>query len=755
MMRRGSRYLRTASFTTRLTLVGVAMLTMGGTLLGTSLAIYSVNAAVTTTSGTTLTLTTSAAGATCNDSNPQSPICSGLASGDVVNVTGTGFSPGATASIVECNSDPAQPVIVFLGQDVPVSCSSLSLVTIPTKGTNKGKLIGSKTMQTGTVGPPVNSSGFPPICYNTSSGSTTTTSTIPDCTTSGSATTDAANYPCPPTAAQQAAGDTCVLAIGDTAGDRGIGTILFGSEPLPTTSTSTTVGISTSTSTSSSTSTSTSSSTSTTTSSSTTTTTTTGGSTTTSLPLPNGPIGSYVSSPSVQLGPGGTVTDTVVVVGNATYGSPTGTVNFYVCQLATTQTLTTGPCSSVASNHLSSTHVQAGGSDTSHATSSTFLPATAGTWCFAATYGGDSHYSPASDNTTSGNLDANECVLVTTGAPTAQSFISQLEVRLGPSGTVNDLVTITGDANEAPTGSVEFFACQTGTTQVFSPGPCATSGTPEDTESLVTGAGNTSSANSVDFLPTTGGTWCFSVLYSGDSNYGPASDNTDDTNLDPYECVLAAATPTTALSTVSSPTVTLGPSGTVTDSVTVGGDSFNGSPTGSVQFFVCQTGTTSSLTTGPCDPTGTPQSTESLTAVAGDNSKTTSASFSPTSAGTWCFSVVYGGDENYLSAEDNTYSGNPDSNECFLAFGLYTITSANHASAKQGSPFSFSVTTFGSPTPVIRKKGILPFGIRFNRGSLHGTTKKTGTFPITITATFGKGKTKHVATQSFTLTVTS
>ena len=45
------------------------------------------------------------------------------------------------------------------------------------------------------------------------------------------------NYPCPPTAAQQAAGDFCVLAIGDTAGDRSIGTVLYGSETLPGSST--------------------------------------------------------------------------------------------------------------------------------------------------------------------------------------------------------------------------------------------------------------------------------------------------------------------------------------------------------------------------------------------------------------------------------------------------------------------------------------------------------------------------------------
>ena len=63
----------------------------------------------------------------CNNTNVLDPICTGLASGDVMTVAGTGFSPGATASIVECNSEPTQPVLLFLGNYIPVSCSSLEL----------------------------------------------------------------------------------------------------------------------------------------------------------------------------------------------------------------------------------------------------------------------------------------------------------------------------------------------------------------------------------------------------------------------------------------------------------------------------------------------------------------------------------------------------------------------------------------------------------------------------------------------------
>src|ERR1700681_1692579 len=86
----------------RLTLFGLLSVTVGAGFIA-------VNAPNLTSSGAasaiTLSLTTTSPGATCNNgSNPVGPICSGLAGGDVINVAGAGFTPGATASIVECSS---------------------------------------------------------------------------------------------------------------------------------------------------------------------------------------------------------------------------------------------------------------------------------------------------------------------------------------------------------------------------------------------------------------------------------------------------------------------------------------------------------------------------------------------------------------------------------------------------------------------------------------------------------------------------
>jgi len=156
--------------------VGVLTLVVGTVLLATN--VTSASAAT-----QTLSLSSTAAGVTCNDTNPSMPVCSGLAGGDVVNVSGTHFTTGSLASIEQCNSDPTQPQILFLGNDIPVSCSKLALTNISTAGV----LTGTHTMQAGTVGPPAPAT---PTCTETAP----TTTVIKGCSTSGSGATDAANF---------------------------------------------------------------------------------------------------------------------------------------------------------------------------------------------------------------------------------------------------------------------------------------------------------------------------------------------------------------------------------------------------------------------------------------------------------------------------------------------------------------------------------------------------------------------------------
>ncbi len=474
-------------------------------------------------------------------------------------------------------------------------------------------------------------------------------------------------------------------------------------------------------------------------------------------------ITTRVNTASIELGQSSTVSDLATVKGNPTYGSPTGTASFYACQTGTTQSLTVGACAAIASNHLGTVRLSTETGDTSEAASAALTPTASGTWCFSAVYGGDSNYLGSADNTESASLDPDECVLVTPAQSTTAAVVSYGEAFIGT--TVNDSVTVTGiPLGIAPTGVVSFYVCQTGTTQDLVTGRCAPSGSPEDAGvDLVGGAGDTSSATSSSVTLTSPGTWCLSAVYGGDSNYLGSSDNTETTNLDSNECVLVVPLPSTTVSKISTANSTFGSS--VSDSVTVKGDALGGSPTGSVSFYLCQTGTGQTMAAGPCVSSSTPEDAGvDLITGPGNISSAVSTSFTPTAPGTWCFSAVYDGAANYLGSSDNTSTSNLDANECVLISSLLGdgIASADNASGTAGSAFSFSVVTYGSPVPVIKKTGTLPRGLHFvndrdGKATISGTPSKKsspGVYQLAIVAKFGTGKSAQFVTQVFTLTVT-
>ncbi len=117
--------------------------------------------------------------------------------GVTATITATGLVANSSGELAECSDAPGQPTISYNGDNVLVSCSiPLGFTTtaaggIPTADQNF-------TIVEGIVGPPAQGTD--------SSG--------------GSAATDAMNYPCPPTPAQISAGDTCVMAVGDSGGDQ-------------------------------------------------------------------------------------------------------------------------------------------------------------------------------------------------------------------------------------------------------------------------------------------------------------------------------------------------------------------------------------------------------------------------------------------------------------------------------------------------------------------------------------------------------
>ena len=142
---------------------------------------------------------------------------SGLANGQTVSVSGAGFDAGSTGAVLECNNDPGQPTITVLGNSIPVSCTNPLSNLHSTDGS--GNLpAASFSITTGVTGPPGT---------GTDSGG-------------GSAATDAAGYPCPPTPAQVSVGDSCVISFGDQSGAQAHTAISFsgGTTTISTTTTS-------------------------------------------------------------------------------------------------------------------------------------------------------------------------------------------------------------------------------------------------------------------------------------------------------------------------------------------------------------------------------------------------------------------------------------------------------------------------------------------------------------------------------------
>jgi hypothetical protein len=193
-------------------MVGAAVLMVSGALLvGTTISAF----AATTFAGTPTT---------------------GLANGSKVTLTGSGFADSSIGNVLECNSDPKQPTVMdggLINSTISVSCTAPSLSALVTTSA-KGAVSTVFSVVAGTVGPPC---GAAPAAV-----------TCPAKDSAGKApAADAALYPCPPTAAQQAIGDVCTLTYGDQANDSGSVNILFGSETLPTSSTTTGAGATTTT----------------------------------------------------------------------------------------------------------------------------------------------------------------------------------------------------------------------------------------------------------------------------------------------------------------------------------------------------------------------------------------------------------------------------------------------------------------------------------------------------------------------------
>jgi hypothetical protein len=134
-----------------------------------------------------------------------------LTNGQTVTITGSGWDTGSPGAILECNGDgfntpSVQPTALADGNQIPVSCSPPQVISTDGSGNLPSTPF---VVKTGTVGPPGT-----PVTEKDSAGNP--------------ANVDAAKFPCPPTAAQIAAGDSCIIAFGDFQNQSSSTNIAFG-----------------------------------------------------------------------------------------------------------------------------------------------------------------------------------------------------------------------------------------------------------------------------------------------------------------------------------------------------------------------------------------------------------------------------------------------------------------------------------------------------------------------------------------------
>ncbi len=255
-------------------------------------------------------------------------------------------------------------------------------------------------------------------------------------------------------------------------------------------------------------------------------------------------------------------------------------------------------------------------------------------------------------------------------APTSSSIV------LGNSNS--DIATVTGtEGPGSPTGTVSFYQCGPTAT----PQPCtSTVNQVGGTVGVTAGAGDTATATSFPFTPTSSGYWCFAGYYSGDSSYSGSSDTTTD------ECFNVIGTSTTP----ASPSIVLGNSNT--DAATVTGSATFGSPTGSVSFYECGPTVSPEPCTFRSDLVGSPVG---VTAGPGDSATATSIPFTATSSGYWCFAAYYSGDSNYPASSDTS------TDECFFVTGTAattTTTTPDTSSIVQGQSITDAAAVSGNVT---------------------------------------------------------
>ena len=335
------------------------------------------------------------------------------------------------------------------------------------------------------------------------------------------------------------------------------------------------------------------------------------------------------------------MSDSATVSGGAGQPTPTGTVDFFLCQPAQ---VTAGGCEGSAGTKIGATKPLVAGAAASDSTANT---TTVGKYCWRAEYSGDSFY-----NSSSHTNAASECFTTAAQAPVIETNSAPQGASIVPGTTASDQVSVGGQFGPAA-GTVTFFLCGPGLADAATAAGCPSGGTQIGGAIALSGgsatSGWTTSAQTLGI-----GIYCWRSEYTpaAGSQYTAGSHTNAGT-----ECFTTVKQPS---HTVTSSDPTGGnvlPGTSVTDSATVSGGAGQPTPTGTVKFFLCQPATVTA-NAGDCSAGGS--QVGSAVGLNGQGLAASSASTDTDTLGKHCWRAEYSGDSFY-----NSDSHTNATTECF------------------------------------------------------------------------------------------
>ena len=409
---------------------------------------------------------------------------------------------------------------------------------------------------------------------------------------------------------------------------------------------------------------------------------------------------------ATSVSPGTPVTDTATVTGTGVANPPTpsGNVTFAYCgptDPSSTATCDTGGTTIGSPVALDGTGQPQGTAvATSGQINTSGSPLTPGRYCFRATWPGDTNYQPTAPATVFVETNASsECFVVrtipttTTTTPWSASDATGQALGTGTLAlgtTLFDKAVVQGTSvGGSPPGTVNFFLCNPGQVTGTAGSETCASGTGTaltgNPRTLVADTGSSPPTSTVFSSPggaaNKAGVGCFRAEYTH-----PGSTYQDSSDSSHNECVTVGPENTTTTTTPkfngNNIVGALAVGSMVTDHAVVAAiDNADDTPTGTVDFFICDPSHLSS--NGNCSSGGVSAGAgKALSALSGQSTPSATAdsdAVTASSVGTWCFRAVYtpsgANGANYNGSQDPGASSTSKS-ECFLVQDSTSMTSA-------------------------------------------------------------------------------